>query len=176
MVVSSATSLLKRSGKSSPHTIFSPKYHPLFISAPVWFIHTTLSTKLLFTITLCSSEPLTVQAPGTQTRSFCYVSDMVSKSLFGFGFSFMCRFKHLDQLSAFNVLIFNWWIKVDGLIRLMGGDNTGPINIGNPGFSFAYSSISVSFFTRPTLIPFSFCDSGEFTMLELAETVKEVNS
>ncbi|KAK0593023.1 hypothetical protein LWI29_029339 [Acer saccharum] len=57
-------------------------------------------------------ESLTVQAPGTQTRSFCYVSDMV-----------------------------------DGLIRLMEGDNTGPINIGNP---------------------------GEFTMLELAETVKEL--
>ncbi|XP_059666232.1 UDP-glucuronic acid decarboxylase 6-like isoform X1 [Cornus florida] len=57
-------------------------------------------------------EPLTVQLPGTQTRSFCYVSDMV-----------------------------------DGLIRLMEGDNTGPINIGNP---------------------------GEFTMLELAETVKEL--
>lgn len=57
-------------------------------------------------------EELTVQAPGTQTRSFCYVSDMV-----------------------------------DGLIRLMEGDNTGPINIGNP---------------------------GEFTMLELAENVKEL--
>lgn len=37
--------------------------------------------------------------------------------------------------------------KVDGLIRLMEGDNTGPINIGNP---------------------------GEFTMIELAENVKEV--
>ncbi|KAG7030723.1 UDP-glucuronic acid decarboxylase 6 [Cucurbita argyrosperma subsp. argyrosperma] len=57
-------------------------------------------------------EPLTVQAPGTQTRSFCYVSDMV-----------------------------------DGLIRLMEGENTGPINVGNP---------------------------GEFTMLELAKTVKEL--
>ncbi|KAF3549717.1 hypothetical protein DY000_02001097 [Brassica cretica] len=57
-------------------------------------------------------EPLTVQKPGTQTRSFCYVSDMV-----------------------------------DGLIRLMEGDDTGPINIGNP---------------------------GEFTMVELAETVKEL--
>ncbi|KAM3739690.1 hypothetical protein ACB098_08G041200 [Castanea mollissima] len=55
-------------------------------------------------------ETLTIQLPGTQTRSFCYVSDMV-----------------------------------DGLIRLMEGENTGPINIGNP---------------------------GEFTMLELAETVK----
>ncbi|KAI7981439.1 Kinesin-like protein KIN-14C [Camellia lanceoleosa] len=36
---------------------------------------------------------------------------------------------------------------VNGLIRLMEGENTGPINIGNP---------------------------GEFTMIELAETVKEV--
>ncbi|XP_076935234.1 UDP-glucuronic acid decarboxylase 3-like [Bidens hawaiensis] len=58
------------------------------------------------------NEPLTVQSPGTQTRSFCYVSDMV-----------------------------------DGLIRLMEGNNTGPINLGNP---------------------------GEFTMLELAENVKEL--
>ncbi|XP_027341833.1 UDP-glucuronic acid decarboxylase 5 isoform X2 [Abrus precatorius] len=36
---------------------------------------------------------------------------------------------------------------VDGLIRLMEGPNTGPINLGNP---------------------------GEFTMIELAETVKEL--
>ncbi|KAJ0797325.1 putative UDP-glucuronate decarboxylase [Helianthus annuus] len=36
---------------------------------------------------------------------------------------------------------------VDGLIRLMEGENTGPINIGNP---------------------------GEFTMIELAEKVKEL--
>ncbi|KAL9322860.1 hypothetical protein ACSQ67_010913 [Phaseolus vulgaris] len=57
-------------------------------------------------------EPLTVQCPGTQTRSFCYVTDLV-----------------------------------DGLIRLMEGTNTGPINLGNP---------------------------GEFTMTELAETVKEL--
>ncbi|KAF2541829.1 hypothetical protein F2Q70_00035753 [Brassica cretica] len=57
-------------------------------------------------------EALTVQKPGTQTRSFCYVSDMV-----------------------------------EGLMRLMEGDETGPINIGNP---------------------------GEFTMVELAETVKEL--
>ncbi|CAN1282967.1 UDP-glucuronic acid decarboxylase 3 [Linum perenne] len=38
-------------------------------------------------------------------------------------------------------------LRVDGLIRLMEGENTGPINIGNP---------------------------GEFTMTELAETVKEL--
>eukprot|EP00245_Coleochaete_scutata_P015903 TRINITY_DN7249_c0_g2_i1.p2 TRINITY_DN7249_c0_g2~~TRINITY_DN7249_c0_g2_i1.p2 ORF type:complete len:353 (+),score=75.65 TRINITY_DN7249_c0_g2_i1:128-1186(+) len=57
-------------------------------------------------------ETMTVQLPGTQTRSFCYVSDMV-----------------------------------DGLIRLMEGSHTGPINIGNP---------------------------GEFTMLELAKNVIEL--
>merc|ERR1712113_1266252 len=50
--------------------------------------------------------------PGTQTRSFCYVSDLV-----------------------------------EGLVRLMEGNLTGPINLGNP---------------------------AEFTMEELAMAVKEV--
>ncbi|KAF3786123.1 UDP-glucuronic acid decarboxylase 3 [Nymphaea thermarum] len=40
-------------------------------------------------------------------------------------------------------------LEVDGLIRLMEGEHTGPINLGNP---------------------------GEFTMMELAETVKELIS
>uniref|UniRef100_A0A6T0WLP1 NAD-dependent epimerase/dehydratase domain-containing protein n=1 Tax=Alexandrium monilatum TaxID=311494 RepID=A0A6T0WLP1_9DINO len=56
--------------------------------------------------------PLTIYKPGTQTRSFCFVSDLV-----------------------------------DGLIRLMEGNSTGPINLGNP---------------------------DEFTMEELALAVKEV--
>jgi UDP-glucuronate decarboxylase len=42
-------------------------------------------------------NPLTVYGDGSQTRSFCYVTD-----------------------------------QVDGLIKLMNGDHTGPINIGNP--------------------------------------------
>ena len=42
--------------------------------------------------------PLTVYGDGSQTRSFCYVSDLV-----------------------------------EGFIRLMNGDHTGPINLGNPG-------------------------------------------
>ncbi len=42
-------------------------------------------------------KPLTVYGDGSQTRSFCYVSDLV-----------------------------------DGLIKLMDGHHTGPVNLGNP--------------------------------------------
>ena len=42
-------------------------------------------------------KPLTVYGQGSQTRSFCYVSDLV-----------------------------------DGLMRLMNGDQIGPVNLGNP--------------------------------------------
>jgi UDP-glucuronate decarboxylase len=55
-------------------------------------------------------EPLTLYGDGSQTRSFCYVDDLV-----------------------------------EGLIRLMNGAHTGPINLGNP---------------------------GEFTIRQLAELVK----
>lgn len=53
---------------------------------------------------------MTVYHPGTQTRSFCYVADLV-----------------------------------EGLMRLMESEHTGPINLGNP---------------------------GEFTIKELAEVVQ----
>jgi dTDP-glucose 4,6-dehydratase len=43
-------------------------------------------------------QPLTVYGDGSQTRSFCYVSDMV-----------------------------------EGIVRLFRSDETGPVNIGNPG-------------------------------------------
>lgn len=56
-------------------------------------------------------EPMTIMEPGTQTRSFTYVSDLV-----------------------------------EGLMRLMEGEHTGPMNIGNP---------------------------NEFTIAQLAETIKE---
>jgi UDP-glucuronate decarboxylase len=67
-----------------------------------------------FIVASLKGEPLTVYGDGLQTRSFCYVDDMI-----------------------------------EGLIRMMKtpDDITGPINLGNP---------------------------GEFTMLELAEMVRDL--
>ena len=65
-----------------------------------------------FIVQALSGQPLTVYGDGQQTRSFCYVSDLV-----------------------------------EGFIRLMNSDQTGPINIGNP---------------------------GEYTILELAETIQRM--
>ncbi|EAQ76386.1 MULTISPECIES: UDP-glucuronic acid decarboxylase family protein [unclassified Synechococcus] len=62
-----------------------------------------------FIVQALRGQPLTLYGDGSQTRSFCYVDDLV-----------------------------------EGLIRLMNGNHTGPINIGNP---------------------------GEFTILQLAEQV-----
>ena len=71
----------------------------------------------------------------------------------------------------------------------MEGENTGPINIGNPGYipycvssknimvqrmEQLYSVISFYFYLPGNLGNF-FIFLGEFTMLELAETVKEVS-
>ena len=50
-----------------------------------------------FIVQALRAEPLTLYGDGSQTRSFCYVSDLI-----------------------------------EGLIRLMNGDHTGPINLGNP--------------------------------------------
>jgi UDP-glucuronate decarboxylase len=50
-----------------------------------------------FIVQALRGESLTLYGDGSQTRSFCYVSDLI-----------------------------------EGLIRLMNGDHTGPINLGNP--------------------------------------------
>jgi UDP-glucuronate decarboxylase len=50
-----------------------------------------------FVVQALKGQPLTVYGDGSQTRSFCYVSDLV-----------------------------------EGLMRLMNGEYTGPINLGNP--------------------------------------------
>tara|TARA_B100002051_G_scaffold153911_1_gene145673 strand:+ start:1357 stop:2307 length:951 start_codon:yes stop_codon:yes gene_type:complete len=63
-----------------------------------------------FIVQALRGEPLTLYGDGSQTRSFCYVSDLI-----------------------------------EGLIRLMNGDHTGPVNLGNP---------------------------NEFTIRELAELVR----
>ena len=67
-----------------------------------------------FVLQALRGEPITIYGDGTQTRSFCYVSDLI-----------------------------------EGFVALMDNDKgiVGPVNLGNP---------------------------GEFTMLELAETVKEL--
>ncbi|NEP12310.1 MAG: SDR family oxidoreductase [Symploca sp. SIO2C1] len=65
-----------------------------------------------FVVQALKGQPLTVYGDGSQTRSFCYVSDLVA-----------------------------------GLIRLMNGEHTGPINLGNP---------------------------DEYTILELAQAVQNM--
>ena len=50
-----------------------------------------------FIVQALRSQPLTLYGGGKQTRSFCYVDDLV-----------------------------------EGLLRLMEGESTGPINLGNP--------------------------------------------
>ena len=50
-----------------------------------------------FIVQALRGEPLTLYGDGSQTRSFCYVSDLI-----------------------------------EGMIRLMDGSHTGPINVGNP--------------------------------------------
>lgn len=51
-----------------------------------------------FIVQALRNQPLTVYGDGSQTRSFCYVSDLV-----------------------------------EGFIRLMNSEHTGPMNLGNPG-------------------------------------------
>jgi nucleoside-diphosphate-sugar epimerase len=65
-----------------------------------------------FVLQALRNEPITLHGDGTQTRSFCHVSDEVA-----------------------------------GLIAVLDGPITGPVNVGNP---------------------------GEFTMRELAELVVEI--
>ena len=64
-----------------------------------------------FIVQALKGEPLTLYGDGNQTRSFCFVDDLI-----------------------------------EGMIRLMNGTHTGPINIGNP---------------------------TEFTIRQLAELVRE---
>ena len=64
-----------------------------------------------FIVQALENKPITIYGDGSQTRSFCYVDDLI-----------------------------------DGLIKLMNGNESGPVNIGNP---------------------------NEFTILELANLIRE---
>lgn len=70
----------------------------------------------------------------------------------------------------------------------MEGENTGPINIGNPGYPAKYDvpiqkhcgvltcdQVNVTHQTRLLNLQFFLYFTGEFTMIELAENVKEVS-
>lgn len=117
---------------------------------------------------ICSGEPLTVQAPGTQTRSFCYVSDMVYCSWF-----LVLIVVNIEEV--FSKLHFKIW-------RLMVWCDWWKEIILVP--STLAIQVKLCCQKRMKMKPldstfywqyYAFYVSGEFTMLELAETVKEVS-
>jgi UDP-glucuronate decarboxylase len=70
-----------------------------------------------FVVQALRGERLTVYGDGSQTRSFCFVSDLV-----------------------------------EGLMRLMNGDHTGPVNLGNPDeYTISQLAEAVRQMVNPTL-------------------------
>ncbi|MHB0926665.1 MAG: GDP-mannose 4,6-dehydratase, partial [Gallionellaceae bacterium] len=107
-------------GKRCAETLFFDYYRQHNLSIKVARIFNTYGPRMHpndgrvvsnFIVQAIRGEDITIYGDGQQTRSFCYVDDMI-----------------------------------EGFIRLMGSDGaiTGPVNLGNP---------------------------GEYTMLELAETI-----
>jgi UDP-glucuronate decarboxylase len=108
-------------GKRMAETLASDYYRENKVEIRVARIFNTYGPRMLendgrvvsnFVAQALRGVPLTVYGEGQQTRSFCYVSDLVN-----------------------------------GLMRLMNGEHTGPINLGNP---------------------------DEYTILELAQTVQNL--
>lgn len=110
-------------GKRCAETLFFDYYRQHGIDIKVARIFNTYGPRMHFNdgrvvsnfiVQALKNEPITIYGDGMQTRSFCYVDDMI-----------------------------------EGFVRLMNSADglTGPINLGNP---------------------------GEFTMLELAEKVREL--
>ncbi|WP_435628160.1 UDP-glucuronic acid decarboxylase family protein [Candidatus Ferrigenium straubiae] len=110
-------------GKRCAETLFFDYYRQHNLSIKVARIFNTYGPRMHpndgrvvsnFIVQALRSEDITIYGDGQQTRSFCYVDDMI-----------------------------------EGFIRLMGSDEslTGPVNLGNP---------------------------GEYTMLELAETILRI--
>jgi len=70
-----------------------------------------------FIVQSLKGEPLTLYGGGRQTRSFCYVDDLI-----------------------------------EGMIRLMNGDESGPINIGNPNeFTIRQLAEKIRLLVKPDL-------------------------
>lgn len=109
-------------GKRVAETLFFDYHQQNLVDIRVIRIFNTYGPRMLvndgrvvsnFVVQALRGEPITIYGEGSQTRSFCYVSDLV-----------------------------------DGIIRMMDTDGfVGPVNLGNP---------------------------GEFTILQLAETVLEM--
>jgi UDP-glucuronate decarboxylase len=108
-------------GKRVAETLCFDYYRQNNVEIRVARIFNTFGSRMLendgrvvsnFVVQALRGIPLTVYGDGSQTRSFCYVSDLV-----------------------------------EGLIRHMTGDHIGPINLGNP---------------------------GEYTILQLAETIQNM--
>lgn len=108
-------------GKRVAETLAFDYHHQNGVDIRVARIFNTYGSRMLendgrvvsnFVAQAVRGNPLTVYGNGSQTRSFCYVSDLV-----------------------------------EGLMRLMAGDFIGPVNLGNP---------------------------DEYTILQLAETVREM--
>ncbi len=112
-------------GKRCAETLFFDYYRQHNLSIKVARIFNTYGPRMHpndgrvvsnFIVQALRGEDVTIYGDGQQTRSFCYVDDMI-----------------------------------EGFLRLMGSDEslTGPVNLGNP---------------------------GEYTMLELAETILKLAS
>ena len=110
-------------GKRCAETLFFDYHRQLGLEIKVARIFNTYGPRMHqadgrvvsnFIVQALRGEPITIYGDGSQTRSFCYVDDLI-----------------------------------EGFLRLMdtGPEITGPINLGNP---------------------------GEFTMIELAETILEI--
>jgi len=93
-------------GKRCAETLFFDYYRQHKVAIRVARIFNTYGPRMHpndgrvvsnFIVQALKGEPITIYGEGKQTRSFCYVDDLI-----------------------------------DGLIRLMNGDLTGPVNLGNP--------------------------------------------
>ncbi len=93
-------------GKRCAETLFFDYHRQNRVDIRVARIFNTYGPRMLpddgrvvsnFIVQALAGEPLTVHGDGRQSRSFCYVDDMV-----------------------------------DGLVKMMAAEETGPINLGNP--------------------------------------------